>query len=208
MATPRDKIIWDNVESLLKEKGWSYVDLARSMGVKPQSINSLKSGIRGIGKKSLLKLSEALNVDQMQLLAVDIPVRRPHPIPVISWVQAGAFREAVDLYAVGFSGEGEPVYSTKAVGLNAFALRVEGDSMSPRYLPGDIIVVDPAVKCTNGCPCVVAMNGEAVFKMFHETDDAIVLRPLNPKYPEIVIRKDSPVDFRVVGKVIDLIPKL
>ena len=211
MATERDRIIWQNVSDILSEKKWSLVDLARAMGVKPQSVNSLKSGIRGIGPKSLKKLSQALNVDVIELLKVDIPARpdpRSRPIPVISWVQAGAFTENVDLWAAGISGEGEPVLSDKPVGPNAFALRVEGDSMAPRYLPGDIIIVDPAIACDNGSPCVVVLNGEATFKLFRETDEAVILEPLNAKYPETVIRKDRSVDFRIVGKVVNMIPKL
>jgi SOS-response transcriptional repressor LexA len=208
MVNPKDFIIWRNVEVLLKEKGWLLTDLAKAMRVTPQSINSMKSGIRGIGPLSLKKLSLALNVKEIQLLAVDLPARLPRPIPVISWVQAGAFTEVADIHAVGVSGEGEPVHSTRIVSPSAFGLRVEGDSMSPRYLPGDIIVVDPALKCDNNCPCVVVMNGEAVFKMFYESDIEIIMRPLNPKYPDIVIKKGGMVDFRVAGKVIDLIARL
>jgi SOS-response transcriptional repressor LexA len=123
-------------------------------------------------------------------------------------VQAGAFSEAVDMHAAGVSGEGEPVHSTKTAGPHAFALRVEGDSMAPRYLPGDIIVVDPEMKCDNGTPCVVWLNGEVTFKLLWETEKEIRLQPLNDRYPDQIIRKESHVDFRVVGKVVDLIPKM
>jgi len=166
-----------------------------------------------MGGITIKKLCDALGVDKEEFFKIETigltpPVRLPRPIPVISWVQAGLFVEAIDLYSAGVSGEREPVHSTKAVGLHAFALRVEGDSMAPRYLPGDIIVVDPGIMCDNNAPCVVVLNGEATFKLFKESDDAVILHPMNNKYPEIVIRKDSQVDFRVVGKVVDLIPKM
>lgn len=211
MASKRDLIVWENVADIIKEKKMSLSDLARAIGVRPQSINSIKTGARGIGAKTLRKLSDALNVDEIRLLQVPIPPR-PGPdsqsIPVISWVQAGSFGERSDIWPVGVSGEGEPVRTVKSAGPNAFALRVEGDSMRPRYLPGDIIIVDPAVACDNGSPCVCVLNGEATFKVFHDREDAIVLEPTNAKYPEIIIRKDRAVDFRVVGKVIDMIPKI
>lgn len=207
MPNKKDLIIWGNVATILQQKGWSLVTLAKEMGVTPQAINSLKTS--GIGIRSIKKLARALSVDEIQLLAVNAPARRlPHPIPVISWVHAGNFAEASDMHAIGVSGEGEPVHSVKTVGPHAFALRVEGDSMLPRYMPGDIIVVDPALVCDNESPCVVLLNGEATFKFFKETNEAIILMPMNDKYPEIVVRKDSKVDFRVVGKVVDLIPQI
>jgi SOS-response transcriptional repressor LexA len=36
----------------------------------------------------------------------------------------------------------------------------------------------------------------------------IKLISLNEKYPDIIIRKDSKVDFKVIGKVVDIIAKL
>lgn len=206
MRDQKDQIIWGNVERILKDKGWTLVDLAKKMEVTPQAINSLKT--RGIGQRSIKKLSAALNIDEIQLLLVEVPTPFSRPIPIISWVQAGLFADAEDHWPVGISGEGDPVFSYRKVGLHAFGLRVVGDSMAPRYLPGDTIIVDPELKCDNGSPCVVVLNGEAVFKFFKDTPEAIILEPMNPKHPDIIIRKDRSVDFRVVGKVVDLIPKM
>lgn len=208
MASQRDQIIWDNVEKILNEKKWTLVDLAKAMDVTPQAVNSLKSGLRGIGQKSLKKLAAALDVEEIRLLAVSIPEVHDKPIPVISWVHAGLFAECVDAWPVGVSGEGEPVYSRKKTSPYAFALRIEGDSMEPRYMDGDIIVVDPALSCDSGCPCVVWLNGEVSFKIFRETADEIRLCSLNDKYGDIVIRKGGKADFKVIGKVVDMIPKL
>ena len=94
------------------------------------------------------------------------------------------------------------------VGPNTFALRVEGDSMSPRFLEGDIIIVDPSLACENGDFCIAWLNGEVTFKKLRKNEKEIRLIPLNEKYPEIVIHMDKPVDFRIIGKVVDMIPKL
>lgn len=71
MRDEKDRIIWDNVEKILKEKDWSLVDLAKHMEVTPQAINSLKKG--GIGTRSIKKLSTALNVDEIRLLSIELP---------------------------------------------------------------------------------------------------------------------------------------
>jgi SOS-response transcriptional repressor LexA len=176
-------------------------------------IKRIESGKQEPTITETFALADYFHVDRYWLLtgeasSIPIPEKKPRPIPVISWVQAGAFCEASDIHAAGESGEGEPVYSIKVVSPNTFALRVEGESMMPRFMPGDIIVVDPEIKCDNGTPCVIWLNGEVTFKLFWETDTEVRLEPTNDKYPATVIKKDSRVDFRVIGKIVDIIAKL
>lgn len=204
----KDEIIWQNIERLTKQKGWSFVDLASKSGTRPQTINSIKSGIRGIGAILLNRFAAALEVQEEELMSVDVPNRQGKPIPVISWISAGNFTECADRWPAGISGEGDPVYSTKKLNQNVFGLLVVGDSMEPRYLAGDVIIVDPGIGCDNNCPCVIKLNNEVTFKIFYKNDTEIKLSSLNDKYPDTIIRKDSKVDFKVIGKVVDLIPKL
>ena len=50
---------------------------------------------------------------------------------------------------------------------------------------------------------VVAKNGEneATFKQYKKYENAKVLHPLNPKYPDIVLKKDM--DYLIVGVVME-----
>jgi transcriptional regulator with XRE-family HTH domain len=64
----KDKIIWNNVETLRKKKGWSYTDLAKNSGTTTQHINKVKRGVRGIGTKTLEKFAKAFQVDVKTLL--------------------------------------------------------------------------------------------------------------------------------------------
>jgi len=140
--------------------------------------------------------------------AISIPIPQIKQIPVISWVHAGLFAEPVDTWPNHVSEEGESVISYETVGPCAFALRVVGDSMEPRYFPGDTIIVDPGIRCDNDCPCVVWLNGEVSFKIFKETEDEVRLHPLNDRYPDTTIKKDSRADFKIIGKVVEMRPKL
>lgn len=193
------------LETILEERGITQRDLAAILKVSGAYVSEILSSQKK-AQGRLLEFAEALGVDLFD--RQDVPVRRDRPIPVISWVSAGEFREASDAHPAGVSGEGEPVFSVKKLGQNAFALRIVGDSMAPRFMPGDIIIVDPAIRCDNGCPAVVWINGEVSFKCFKETATEVILSALNDKYPDIVISKASSVDFRVIGKVVDMIPKL
>ena len=137
-----------------------------------------------------------------------VPKIQPKPIPVISWISAGKFAEPIDSWPVGVSAEGDPVTIRKKVSSNAFALIVQGDSMETRYKNGDMIIVDPALRCEKGEPCVAWCNGGITFKIFDETKKEIKLKPLNNKYEELVVNKKNGNDFRIIGKVVDMVPKL
>lgn len=187
------------IRKAMIEKGWNAAKLSRVSGVSTGVLSRYFKN-DGISADNLYAVLKALGLDA--------PVRRQEPIPVISWIKAGYFADSSDNWPVGISGEADPVFSYRKVGPYAFALRVEGDSMAPRYLSGDIIIVDPELRCDNGTPCVVSLNGEVSFKLFYETETEIRLQPINDRYPETIIKKGSQVDFKVIGKVVDMIPKI
>ena len=208
-----NKIKRENLRRIMDMKGLTPTRFAELIGVQQPHISACLNGSRNIGEITINKITGALNIDKEEffnitVIAVDVPTKHNKPIPVISWVCAGHFTECADCWPTGISGEGDPVTSTKKLNDNVFGLRIVGDSMMPRYMPGDVAVVDPTLHCDNNCHCVVKLNGEVTFKIFNENDTEIKLTSMNEKYPDIVIRKDSKVDFKVIGKVVDMIPKL
>lgn len=103
-------------------------------------------------------------------------------VPEISWVQAGEPEEAIDLY---HPGDGESwVPTTVQVRHHTYALRVENDSMMPRFPPGYRIVVEPEMDAENG-DFVIAKDpeGNATFKQLVKEGGDWYLKPLNPQYP-------------------------
>ncbi len=94
------------------------------------------------------------------------------------------------------------------MGSGRFALRIQGDSMYPRYMPGDIIIVDPDVQCETGDHCIVCLNGQVTFRQIEETEDKITLVPLNKDYKERVVSKNRKTDVLILGKVVDMRPEL
>lgn len=108
-------------------------------------------------------------------------------VPLVSWVQAGRAAPVVDPYA---PGEGERVvYTTQKVGPNAYALRIRGDSMEPRFHDGDVVIIDPAVPAEHGRFVVVRFERteEATFKQLMTDANRQYLKPLNPRYPIVEI---------------------
>lgn len=78
----------------------------------------------------------------------------------------------------------------------AFGLEIEGDSMLPKFEPGDIVIIEPEWTPRPG-EYVAAKNGkqEATFKKYRQrgTDaagnDIFELVPLNENYP--IVRSDE-----------------
>lgn len=51
-------------------------------------------------------------------------------------------------------------------GMEAYALRVIGDSMSPEFEDGHVIIVDPAFPLMDGVYAVVVNNSEVIFGQY------------------------------------------
>lgn len=135
------------------------------------------------------------------------PAHERKRVPLISWVQAGTWSEVQDTFAPGEADYWESAFSSNPSD-NAFALRVEGESMtSPHsgdlsFPSGTIIIVDPGRDAGPG-DYVVAKDVEtqqATFKRLTYDGGRWFLKPLNPSYPTIEI--DNPA-MRIIGRVIE-----
>ena len=121
------------------------------------------------------------------------------PIPVINKVAAGYPQEFTDLgYPVGIADE----YVTVPAELsdpNAFAVRVVGDSMQPKYHEGDIVIFSPATAVRSGDDCFVRFamsggpsDGESTFKrVFFDAEESIRLQPINERYAPTVVKPNQ-----------------
>ena len=187
------------VKSEMKAKGWNAAKLSRISGVST-GVLSRYFNKGGISSDNLYAI--------MQSLGLNVPALSPRSIPVISWVHAGEFAECEERWHHGEYDVEEQVFSYVKTSANSFGLRVQGDSMLPRFMPGDIVIVDPTIRSDNGSPCIVSINGEVSLKLFWDKETEILLKSMNDKYPEIIIRKDSKVDFKVIGKVVDIRTKI
>jgi phage repressor protein C with HTH and peptisase S24 domain len=110
-------------------------------------------------------------------------------VPIINKVAAGYPADFNDLdYPVGIADD--YVRCPDLHDPNAFAVRVVGDSMEPRYHEGDIVIFSPAVEVQNGDDCFVrfTMPHETTFKrVFFEKEDKIRLQPRNERYSPTVV---------------------
>lgn len=168
---------------------------AADKGVRPSSYTVNIATVTGVsakwlatGEGSMLQTETPANVSR-----VDVKLRR---VPLVSSVAAGLFAEATDYMPVGWSDEW--VECTVPVKDHTFALRVEGDSMEPKFEEGCVLVVEPDLEARPG-DYVIAKNGEneATFKQLVRDGGEYLLKPLNPRYP---IRPLG--DAKIIGVVV------
>ena len=212
----------DRVKAARKHARLTQVELAKMVGIDQASISDLERGrsSRSSYNASLAKacgvsalwlekgIGEMLDIGAGQPSNV-APVEQPSfRYPVISWVAAGAWAEAVEPFPPGFSDRYElSDYDSKGV---AFWLEVKGDSMtSPvgtSITEGMLILVDTEAEAMSGKLVIakLADSNEATFKKLVEDGGRRFLKPLNPAYPVEVCAEGC----RIVGVVVRATMKL
>lgn len=204
------------VRERLEEMGWSQSLLARRAGISQSGINKIcQDQVSETRKLGVVAHALGLRpewiltgVGPRTLLDADPePSKGPNVrswVPLISWVQAGSFCDAPDLYEPGCGEAMLPV--PRVVGPNAYALRVEGDSMvSPypgtrSYPPGTIIYVEPDKSPVSGDKVIAKTgDGQVTFKQYKTDGGSHILVPLNPQFPTITMTNEMTICGVIVG---------
>ncbi|HEY5993932.1 MAG TPA: S24 family peptidase [Gallionellaceae bacterium] len=111
-------------------------------------------------------------------------------VPLISYVAAGSWSDAVDNLSPGDAEQW--IDTTVPVKRHTYALRVEGDSMEPRFPNGAILIVEPEAEPANGSFVIVRQNGsDATFKQLIHDGGVWYLKPVNPRYPIMQLGPDA-----------------
>jgi SOS-response transcriptional repressor LexA len=203
-----------NIGRRIRQLDTTQTEVAKKAGVSHVLISRLVSGnVKTTGK--LPEIAAALGLEVEDLVSGKFAggtasepsnvapayFKEPHKYPVISWVQAGDWGEAVDMFQPGHADQWEA--SDASVGENAFWLRVVGDSMtapSGISIPeGHMILVDPSAPADNGSLVIAKLTDshEVTFKKLVIDAGQKYLKPLNPNYRTIEINGNC----RIVGVV-------
>lgn len=197
-----------------KEKGMTQSAFAAAMGVQPANVTNWKA--RGMPAEHHAKVAAILGHSVDELLGMDTHDSSPtvevvpvslgaRRVPLISYVQAGAMTEMVASYPAGFALDW--LLTDLELSEGAFALEIQGDSMTPDFRPGDRIIVDPTIKPGPG-DFVVAKNGdhEATFKKYRprrideKGEEVFELIPLNDDYPTMY---SDVTPIRIIGTMVE-----
>ena len=70
--------------------------------------------------------------------------------------------------------------------LEPYALQVKGDSMSPEFWDGCIIIIDPGARPANGAYVVIDYDGDTIFRQFMVEGERRYLKALNEELEKAI----------------------
>lgn len=216
----------DRIEELQKKKKWSRRELERQANV---GVGSISKWIKfQPTSKNLKKVADALGCSvayltgesdfqseqdaviakwtEQQSAGLADEVRRIEAgirIPVLGSVPCGIPADAVEFWD---SEDWEEISEKMSRQGTFFALKVKGDSMSPRIQKGDVLIVQQTPDAESGDIVIAKVNGEeACCKKLIKHQDGIVLQSFNPNYePMYFSNKDiAERPVRIIGKVVE-----
>lgn len=164
----------------------SLEEIAGATGLWKRSVEIVLKGLEKIGFIEITPgISRGIRIVDQGLARVPLLGEVHAGTPALSQEEAPEFLK-IDKSFVSFR--------------NPFALRVEGYSMKDAgILPGDIILLRNQDSAENGDTIVAFHNGGYTVKTIEYKGKRIFLRPANPSYKAIEIRKED--EFSIIGKV-------
>ena len=177
-------------------------ELGAKVGLHESTVKRYENGeIKTLDIEKIKEFSKALRVSSIYLMGweEDDEYNNSIMIPVYGDIPAGVPLEAVEDIQ-GY--EDVPVNWLKG-DKKFIALKVKGDSMYPKYLDGDTVIIQLQPDCESGQDCACYINGyNATLKTVYKHKDRIELRPLNPNYPPRTF--NHPGEVTILGIVKEL----
>lgn len=196
----------ERISQAIKSKGLSYAELEKLTGISKSALQRYASGetkkipidvveqiaaATGVTAKYLMGWEEDSNISAIYKKNIRM-------IPVFESVSAGfgayADNQILDYCPFIINSEKEAA--------ETIAIRVSGDSMSPKIEDGDIIRVHKQESVDSGSIAVVLLDGEeGLVKKVVYGSDWIELHSINPYYPVRRFEGEEVLRLRVVGLV-------
>lgn len=189
--------MYDVFLKLLEQRGVRVSDVAKATGIRPSSFSDWKNGKYTPKADKLQLIADYFGVSVNYLIKGKEDTNR---VPVLGRVAAGIpiemVREVIDYEEIDSRVSGD-----------IFALRISGDSMSPRIQHGDVVIVRKQSDAESGDIVIATVNGDdATCKIIRKYKDGIELVPINPAYQPVYYSHDdiNRVPVSIIGKVIEL----
>lgn len=187
------------IKRLRVERGISQKELGERLGVGQSTVAMWERGKNSPEYKTILRIAEIFSVSVAELAeggAAAIGV------PILGRVQAGIPRTAAE-DIIGYEQISPEIARTGEF----FALKIRGESMEPRFLDGDTVIIRRQSSVDNGDIAIVLVNDEdATCKKFYRHSDGISLVSLNPKFQPMFFSADElqNTNIEILGKVCEL----
>lgn len=216
------------VKELLKERGWTTKVLSEKTGMSESYLTHIKNGTRRWNEDALRKIADAFSLDPVLLFAgqcarrnVPVVVEQPsheslaldfkvHKVPVMGEIPSypSPYNNEVMQVTTGFKEVFVPVIDDFCEGM--FCLAVENNSMSPRFVRGDLLIIAPTTEVESGQVAAVEYQTDKLHKaitVVSYVDEFVLLESVNYKQAPVALVKGKD-QFRVIGRVVSRFQRL
>lgn len=219
----------ERLKLLREEKGYTQEELSKKLNITRQSISNYEKNKRTPDYETIELIADFFNVDLDYLYGrTDVPNKhnlyvawdekynkdgilekevkkiekeKGKRIPVVGDVAAGIPIEAIEDII-----DWEEITLEMAKSGKFFGLRIKGDSMSPRIIEGDVVIVRHQEDADSGDIVIAKVNGnEATCKKLIKNEDGITLQPFNPNFDPMYFSNQDIIEKPVciIGKVVE-----
>ena len=196
------------LRDLRKEKGLTQTELAKKIGMSQTNYSYYEANDIMPSTDILIKLADIYGITLDKLLGVESFATSDDLVeyPILGSIKAGYNGEAVEIP----TGDHALIPKAHLRGYKKedfMVLRVSGDSMYPKILNNDLVVIHRQTSVDdNSIACVLFNDNEATIKTVHyvKGEDWLELIPTNPEYPTKRIEGESLEHCRILGQVVKL----
>ena len=191
-----NKNVADKIKYYRIQRNLSQEEVAEELETTAVNISRYENGDRKTNQDILFKLSQLFGVSINDFFPpvdnakyIDL-ISNTIKIPVLGFIKAGVPIEAqediidyVDIPAIWTKG-----------GKDFYALKISGDSMTPKYNEGDIVIFEQTKDYEAGRnkDCAVMVNcTECTFKKVFIDEHGITLQPYNMNYEPMRFTKEQ-----------------
>ncbi|MDO5015259.1 MAG: XRE family transcriptional regulator [Clostridia bacterium] len=205
------------LKTLVENSGMTQSEICEKTGINKGALSSYLSGRYFPKQKTLEKLSNLFNVSINYLMGLTVEPDFPLPknsipvkvgtrkIPVLGRIAAGQPIEAVEEII-------DYVYIDENLNGDFIALKIDGDSMSPKIPDGATVIIRLQENAETNDIVAVYINGyDATCKKLRKLEKGgIVLISLNPTYEPMAYTNDEieALPIKIIGKVVEVRTKV
>jgi SOS-response transcriptional repressor LexA len=150
------------IARIRRQLGLTQSEFASKLGISRQHLSKLENSAKPLSPKLAHRVAEECRVLGTTPSGTRNGIRA---IPVRSWAQAGI---GVDFEELPLDWQRQ--IATDCPDERAFGVEIQGDSMEPKYLQGDIAVLMPNHQPRNGSLVVARLEEGIVLKVFTVRD--------------------------------------
>lgn len=188
----------------MAERGYKQADLVKATGFSDGQLSSWYNGKYRPNAEKTAKIAKALGVSASYLFGED-----DVPAPKTKEAQTEKPPKIHEVSVLGKVAAGVPISAQEDIigsiwtDKECFALKVKGDSMSPRIMDGDIVLVKKQESAEDGDLVIAEIDGEATCKVLKRSHGSVMLVPFNAAFAPFVYTGQEAEDLRILGKVVE-----